>query len=352
MSNNKNWHTERMNDIWKMRGNPTPQVNQPQRVSEMMKHYMTRPVAEHIKPNAIVQDAEGKTFFIEQCDPYSFSALAIDSEGHQVRLNTIGLKLTETTSQAGDGLGVGSKVQVTKIDPNFNQYRTHATEPDQAPGVEGQTGNILFAYYPVNGVTMYRVLLPQGAKKDFTAAELSKLSEDVAEAGEVIQGVQQPAAAPAKVKKDPNAANPTGPQLKPGQRVLHDKKVGVVTCAMEDVMVCVFDDGSEGTVPTAELKTVERECTKCENYMFEGEEFCGRCGTKITEMVAMAAVPSLGMVSSTAAARPVNTEGYMEGSRIDVDGRLGVITGFPTQTETERTARVLFDDGREQIVSL
>ena len=65
------------------------------------------------------------------------------------------------------------------------------------------------------------------------------------------------------------------------------------------------------------------------------------------ERVMMSATPTLGITSpSIRATRLVNTDEPVEGSRVQVEGRLGVIIGFPSVSEV----RVLFDDGCEEVI--
>jgi hypothetical protein len=70
-------------------------------------------------------------------------------------------------------LNPGQRVAVMGIDPALNQLRTNGTPANEAQGMIGQTGIVAFAFYPVPGTTMFRVLFDRGAGRDFSASELS-----------------------------------------------------------------------------------------------------------------------------------------------------------------------------------
>lgn len=382
-----------------------PKDQQPCRtVSEVMKRFTNMEARNNrFTEGSIIQDAEGNKFYIDEVDPYSHALLLLSETGVSIRATMRDyLPLAEDADvRQTTGLAVGQHVQVTGLNPELNQYRARAVTPMEEPGIVGQTGVIAFAYYPTSGVSdqeinMYRVILTNGGKKDFSAAELGTPTneevggQDIVPTGgvktetlrtvggrgqnPVRQGadvVKYGPASGSRVNPRPKLAGthipganedkepdgdddddkkkkgaPKGDeddQSKPmilndkkkkvesrkvGEMVVHteSQKCGVITQVKEDMCDVVFNDGSHGSIPSDQI-----------SMMGQPKTF-------------MSTVPSLGLAGRTSSTRVLYGKDVMEGSRVMVNGDKGVVIGFPTMTETEQKARVLFDSGREEVV--
>jgi hypothetical protein len=317
MSDGTNWQIQRMRDLWKMKGNTMTEDQPRPSARDIFKRAVSHfKAVEQVKRNNLLADKDGAWYFVERADPYSHLALVINEKGERLRINTI--DTTPVLVEQSSEIGVGKQVKVTAIDPTYNQYRAFPTEPMQAPGIVGQIGEILFPYYPVDGVTMYRVLLPNGAHKDFTGAELQS---DFTESEQLVarrrriyeangNGNNTSADSDTQPLPQDKSKNPA-----PGERVtLLDKKGkgkrGVVTACESESCVVMMDDGTERRA-------------------------------SLEEIVAMSSIPPLGITGPSRSDQIefVNDGDPVEGDRIEIEGRRGVVVGFPQLGEQRSVSR-------------
>ncbi len=287
----------------------------------------------------VVKNTDGKQFYVEAIDPLSFNARLFTEEGEVIRDSIRNYKLIdETDVRQSAGLAPGSKVQILQLNPGINPFRERAvTEPGEAAGIVGHIGEIVFAYYPIDnkGTTMYRVRMSSG-RRDFSSDELGPVSESAikeednsattdggVQAGSVVNQPQD------TIKPKPKAAGDK--EKKPGQKILLDKKPGVITKAVENICTVALNNGSI------------LDGVKAEDLEIVSEGFVG-----------MSAIPALGLTGGGGLKRaiPVTEDDFIEGSRVYVRGVPGVVLGFPSMTETSKTVRVLFDDGGEKVVEM
>lgn len=127
-----------------------------------------------------VKDSRGVQYAVLQCDTFGRSVRVLGEDGteHQAAVNQFSALEAGTPFPIREGMQSepfppGGRVTVTRIDPVLNQWRTRGVGPMEAGAYVGQTGILEFAFYPVNGVRMYRVLFERGARRDFSDAELA-----------------------------------------------------------------------------------------------------------------------------------------------------------------------------------
>jgi len=140
-------------------------------------------VRESLRPGARVKDAQGNQYFVEQGDVFGRRFQVMNTQGQPKIIEGIDLErldestpFTEDASIANTPLPPGSKVVVTTIDPVHNSLRRYGVAPGEAGGIVGQQGVLEFAFYPSAGVPVYRVLLQNGGRKDFTVNEIQPVA--------------------------------------------------------------------------------------------------------------------------------------------------------------------------------
>ncbi len=136
-------------------------------------------IRESLRPGARVKDEDGNQYFVEQGDVFGRRFQCMNTKGQPKIIEVQQLTridestpFTEDASIANTPLPPGSKVIINNIDPVHNSLRRYGVAPGEAAGIVGQQGVLEFAFYPSAGVPVYRVLLQNGGRKDFTVNEI------------------------------------------------------------------------------------------------------------------------------------------------------------------------------------
>lgn len=140
-------------------------------------------VPANLLPGQRVKDAAGHQYFVEQGDVFGRRFQVMNTEGNPKIIERTELQpMSEEEpfggppsgeSIANGPLPPGAKVIVRNIDPVNHTFRRYGVAPGEAAGIIGQTGVLEFAFYAVPGSgPIYRVLLSQGGRKDFSSSEI------------------------------------------------------------------------------------------------------------------------------------------------------------------------------------